>query len=149
MVESVLMSQEWNAEERRIFHNSLERCIETRIFLDKFYDLFVNSSTEIQKKFANTDFRKQKHALKVSFYMILLASDGKPEGFAHLDRIASLHSQAHLDINPEYYVSWRDCLIQAVRECDPKFNEAVESTWIKMANIGIDYLTSRYHSIKP
>ncbi len=55
---------------------------------------------------------------------------------ANLDRIALRHSKSQLDIAPHLYWTWRDCLIQSVRECDPEFSLDVEKAWTKIANIG-------------
>ena len=54
-----------------VFNDSLERCTSARRFLDRFYELFISSSPEVAAKFANTDFRVQKAAVKVSLYMIM------------------------------------------------------------------------------
>lgn len=138
--------ESWTPEERRLLYDSLGRCIEGGKFLDRFYELFVAASPEVREKFKNTDLEKQKHALKASFYLLFMASEGKEDGMANLDRIALRHSKSQLDIAPHLYWMWRDCLIQAVRECDPEFNMHVEKAWIKIANVGIDYLTDRYYA---
>jgi hypothetical protein len=57
---------ELNERDIELFNDSLERCTTGRRFLDRFYELFVASSAEVAAKFANTDFRVQKAALKVS-----------------------------------------------------------------------------------
>jgi hemoglobin-like flavoprotein len=137
----------WTVQEREIFFDSLERCIETRDFLDRFYQFLLESSPIVKEKFAHTDFKSQKRAIKVSFYMILMASEGKPEGFAHLDRIAELHSRNKLDINPSLYQLWGDSLIRAVAASDPKFNDFIESAWRKMIEIGVRYLSDRYERV--
>ncbi len=55
----------WTPEERRLFYDSLGRCIEGGKFLDRFYELFVQSSEEVREKFKNTDLEKQKNALRL------------------------------------------------------------------------------------
>jgi hypothetical protein len=62
---------ELNERDIELFNDSLERCTSGRQFLDRFYELFAGSSAEVAAKFANTDFRVQKAAVKVSFYMIM------------------------------------------------------------------------------
>lgn len=136
----------WTPEERQIFYLSLERLVERGKFLDRFYEIFIASSEEVREKFKNTDLEKQKHALKLSFYLLFMASEKDEKGLAELNRIAERHSKVQLDITPHLYWLWRDCLIQAVRECDPEFSESVEAAWVKIANIGIDYLVERYIS---
>lgn len=136
----------WTPEERQLLYSSLERCIEGGKFLDRFYELFVESSEEVREKFKHTDLEKQKHALKLSFYLLFMASEGKEDGLAELDQIARRHSKSQMDIGPHLYWLWRDCLIQAVKECDPGFTADIEKAWIKIANVGIDYLVERYYA---
>jgi hypothetical protein len=42
------------------------------------------------------------------------------------------------------YDQWLECLIQAVRECDPVFCEEVEQAWRRAMRVGIEFLRSRY-----
>jgi hemoglobin-like flavoprotein len=137
---------ELNERDVELFNDSLERCTSDRRFLDRFYELFVTSSAEVAAKFANTDFRVQKAAVKVSLYMIISSIEQKPEGNVHLERIAARHSRNALDIGPHLYDQWLECLIQAVRECDPMFGEEVEQAWRKVMRVGIEFLKSRYLS---
>jgi hemoglobin-like flavoprotein len=127
-----------------LFNDSLERCTTDRRFLDRFYEMFITSSAEAAAKFANTDLRVQKAALKVSLYMIMSSLAGKPEGNVHLERIAARHSRNALDIGPHLYDKWLECLIQAARASDPLFREETEQAWRKVMRVGIEFLKSRY-----
>ena len=137
---------ELNERDVELFNDSLERCTNGARFLDRFYELFVTSSAEVAAKFANTDFPVQKAALKVSLYMIMSSIEQKPEGNVHLEPIAARHSRNALDIGPHLYDLWLECLIQAVRECDPMFREEVEQAWRRVMRVGIEFLKSRYVS---
>jgi hemoglobin-like flavoprotein len=126
-----------------LFNDSLERTSGTT-FLERFYELFVASSHEVAEKFAHTDFRKQRRAVKVSLYMMMSAALGHPEGDVHLTRIAQLHSRAALAIRPELYDLWLDCLVQAVREHDRAFSGETERAWRSVMAPGIEFMKSRY-----
>jgi hemoglobin-like flavoprotein len=130
--------------EIELFNDSLERCAGGRRLLNRFYKLFVTTSPEVAAKFANTDFSVQERAVKVSFYLIMSAIEQKPEGDVHLERIAALHSRKGLDIRPDLYDQWLDCLIQAVREHDPAFSEEIEQAWRSVMRVGIEFMKSRY-----
>jgi hemoglobin-like flavoprotein len=132
-----------------VFNDSLEQCTSTRRFLDRFYELFISSSPEVAAKFANTDLRVQKAALKVSLYMIMASIERKPEGNVHLERIAARHSRSGLDIGPHLDDLWLDCLIQAMRECDPLFGEETEQAWRGVMRVGIEFLKSQYLTDSP
>ena len=146
MTISPARGNELNERDAELFNDSLERCTSDRRFLDRFYELFVTSSAEVAAKFANTDFRVQKAALKVSLYMIMSSIEGKPEGNVHLERIAARHSRNALDIGPRLYDQWLECLIQAARECDPLFGDETEQAWRRVMRVGIEFLKSRYLS---
>jgi len=130
--------------EAELFNDSLERCTASSEFLDRFYDLFLASSREVAEKFRHTDFPKQKRMLKASLYMMVLVADGKTEVQENLQRIAKRHSRTDLDIRPELYMLWLDCLIQAVRECDPRFTPETETAWRKIMECGITFMQSHY-----
>ena len=138
-----------NKRDVELFNDSLERCTSGHRFLDRFYELFVTSSAEVAAKFAHTDFRIQKAAVKASLYMIMSSVEQKPEGNAHLERIAARHSRNALDIGPHLYDQWLECLVQAVRECDPLFGKEVEQAWRRVMRVGIEFLKSRYVSGGP
>ena len=127
-----------------LFNDSLERCTARDEFLDRFYDLFLASSREVAEKFRQTDFPKQKRMLKASLYMMILMADGKTEIQGDLQRIAKRHSRTDLDIRPELYMLWLDCLIQAAREFDPRFTPETEMAWRRIMERGIAFMQSHY-----
>jgi len=133
-----------SAEELNGFHASLERCRRAGGFIDHFYDLFVGSSPEVAAKFRDTDFHRQKRMLTASLYMLTIAAEGHPEGRVHLDRLAVLHDRRHHDIRPELYFRWLDCLLHAVRDCDPDCTPEVEAAWRAMLAPGIAIMTAAY-----
>jgi hemoglobin-like flavoprotein len=127
-----------------IFNDSFLRCQNKRGFLDRFYELFLASSKEVSDKFNNTDFEKQKMVLKSSFYMMMLAAQGNARGQRYLEEIADLHSSRRMDIKPEMYDLWLECLIQTLREFDPLFDDKVERVWRSLMNRGIGLMKSKY-----
>jgi hemoglobin-like flavoprotein len=129
-----------------LFNDSLERCQSRPKFLDRFYELFIASDGSVAEKFANTDLHKQKMMLKVSLYMLLSISDRhpSPESILHLERIAERHSRAQLDIKPETYGLWLNCMLQAVKEFDPKYDSGVDSAWRHALAKGIEFMQAKY-----
>jgi truncated hemoglobin YjbI len=118
------------------FHDSLERCQQTRRFLDAFYDRFLAASPEVRALFQQTDFARQKRMLKMSFYTLIGAAHGYPEGHVHVERLAKLH--ASRGVPQRLYDLWLTCLLEAVAECDPKFSPAVAEAWREFMSTGID-----------
>lgn len=130
--------------ELMLFNDSFERCGLRPGFLDRFYQIFAGSSAEIAEKFRNTDMRQQAALLRISLYCVMLASWGKPEGHAHLERIAKIHSRTGRDISPALYDLWLNCLLTAVREYDPWADGDTEQAWRRVLAPGIEFLKSRY-----
>lgn len=127
-----------------LFNDSLEQCTGRPGFLDRFYELFMTSSEEVAAKFKHTDFRKQKKALRVSLYKMMLVPEGNAGAYADLERLAQLHSRRQLDVRPELYELWLDRLIQAVREFDPLFSGETEKAWRNVMRPGIEFMKARY-----
>jgi hemoglobin-like flavoprotein len=126
------------------FHDSLERCGLSSIFLHDFYQHFVASSPEIAVKFADTNFKTQTRILKTSLYMAMLAADQNHEAREYLDRIAERHNREALDIKPEHYDLWLESMIATVREYDPQFDDEIEQLWRNFMQPAIEYMKSRY-----
>jgi hemoglobin-like flavoprotein len=130
--------------ELMLFNDSLERCGLRPGFLQRFYQIFAGSSDEVAAKFRNTNMQQQAALLRVSLYLVMLASWGKPEGHAHLERIAKIHSRAGRAIRPALYDLWLDCLLKAVREYDPWLDDETERAWREVMAPGIEFLKASY-----
>ena len=125
--------------------DSLERCNAGSGFLERFYELFMATSPEIREKFADTDFERQRKALRDSLFLMLSAA-GTTKGLAHreLEKLARRHSRAQLDIKPEWYALWLDCLLEAVSEHDPEFSPEIDEAWRDSLRPGIELLIAAY-----
>ena len=126
------------------FAPSLDRCLGHPKFLDRFYEHFMASSPEIAERFRDTDFDRQKAALTQSLYLLILALDGGEAAIAYLDQVARRHGRSALDVRPELYDGWLECLIRTVREHDPEFSDDVERAWRETMRFGIAFMRARY-----
>lgn len=127
-------------EDIELFNDSLERCTSHPNFLGRFYEIFLASSPEVAEKFNNTNFSRQKRVLKSSLYLLIFATEGKPEGVAHLNRMTELHGPGQLNIPAYMYDLWMESLLKAVAEFDIAFGPRVEKAWRSMLASGIEYL---------
>ena len=128
------------------FDASLQRCNADPRFLDLFYEAFLASSPKVREKFKNTDFVRQKRALRASLQLILLAATGESGGpERYLKDIATQHSARHLAIGAELYDLWLDSLLATVQECDPQFTPDVSAAWEAVMMVGIHYMCTRYN----
>ena len=129
-----------------VFDRSLRRCDGLPYFLDIFYTKFLDSSPEVAKKFVNTDFVRQKRALRASLHHLLLAAQDQEKGpDAYLAGVAERHGAGQLEIGAELYDLWLDSLLATVKECDPEFSPEVEKAWEDVMMVGIQYLCRSYH----
>jgi hemoglobin-like flavoprotein len=128
------------------FDESLARCNAKPGFLDRFYERFLAMSPKVSEKFQNTNFVRQKRALRASFHMMLLAAgDGEFGAERYLNTLAKGHSRGELDIGAEFYDYWLDSLLATVRECDKHWDHDVEAAWEMVMGVGIQYLVSHYN----
>ena len=67
-------------------------------------------------------------------------------GFAHreLEKLAKRHSRAQLDVKPEWYDLWLDCLLKSVAEFDPEYSEELDTAWRESLRDGIELLKLGY-----
>jgi hemoglobin-like flavoprotein len=130
-----------------ILEESLQRCSAQPRFLDLFYERFLASSPKVREKFAETDFVRQKRALRASLHMILLAAGDEQRGPSkYLSELAELHSARHLGIGAELYDLWLDSLLATVEQCDPEFTPEVGAAWEDVMMVGIHYMCTRYNA---
>jgi len=128
----------------RQFNESLDRCLADPAFLDRFYHLLTSSSEEIAEKFRQTDFDRQKGALKTALFVLLFAHEWNLAGDAYLQGVARRHSRKDLGVRPELYDVWIECLLQTVTEFDSSFCPQVEDAWRKVVGPGIAFLKAAY-----
>ena len=129
-----------NQENLDIFNDSLTRCTKNLLFLDHFYQTFISDSQDIREKFKNTNMEKQKKVLMVSLANMVIAYE-RPE---ILRDIAVKHNAKHINIEPDLYLSWLECLILTVKKCDPDYDVKVELAWRDVMQKGINYMISHY-----
>jgi len=135
-----------DARSREVFLASFGRCRSTAGFLDAFYQRFIASSDEVRAKFAGSDMMRQVSMIEDSLYVVanaVLGEEGSPAR-GDLPRLAARHSRQDLDIRPELYDLFLECLVVTVRTHDPLFSPEVEAAWRETMGFGIDYFRKRY-----
>ena len=131
-------------ERTSVVAESLARCLNDSRFLDRFYELFVSSSDSVADKFRDTDFDNQKRVLASSLYLMIMAMESGEAAVAYMERIASRHNRDDLDIRPEMYDVWLDCLVCAASACDPSFSDEIEQNWREVMRFGIEFMRKRH-----
>lgn len=129
-----------------LFLASLKRCLGAPGFLAAFYDRFTGSSPEVREKFRGVDLKGQARVLEDSLYVVAVAVQGEEGSLARgdLPRLAERHSRRDLDIRPELYDLWIQCLVETARSHDPQWSEDIAAAWRETLTFGADYLRQRY-----
>ena len=126
------------------FDVSLARCLAEPAFLNSFYERLIKTSPDVAAMFQGTDFLRQRRATAASLYLLVLALEQGEGAIEYLDRIARQHSRAELDVRPEMYDAWCDCLLQCASEFDPMFSDDIEQAWRGAADFAIEFMRARY-----
>jgi hemoglobin-like flavoprotein len=123
---------------------SFERCEAAGDFAQKFYDIFLNSSTEIGPYFAQTDFEKQRWLLRATVYMMVARDVSDIHMREAVDRIGESHSRAKLAVLPRLYELWLDSICEVVRSMDPEWADELEDHWRLHLRPGMQIIMSAY-----
>ena len=114
-------------------------------FIDRFYEIFLESHPEIKPMFKNTDFSKQRQLLKKSIVMLLAHFEGDNTWTNDLLYIAKRHSTTGgLTISPELYQYWIASLIAALKEHDSQWTSGIEQAWERVLQAGVNFLIEHY-----
>lgn len=123
---------------------SYERCSGAPDFLAAFYARFFELRPEAKPLFAQTAFERQ-HKLLRHAIGLLLSFPGQQEAEPNiLARVAERHSRRELGIDPSYYPSFLQSLLDTVKRFDPLFTPAVEQAWRVTLAPGFAYMQSSY-----
>jgi len=128
------------------FLASLKRCLGAPGFLAAFYDRFTGSSEEVREKFRGVDMKRQVRVLEDSLYVVAVAVQGEQGSLARgdLPRLAERHSRRDLDIRPELYDLWAQCLVETARAHDPEWTDAIAAAWRETLAAGVELMRARY-----
>lgn len=129
-------------------NQSFGRCLTTNIdsksFLDSFYDTFLVSHPSIKPRFANTDFTKQKFLLKQGLTMIIMFASNSPIAKSAIEKLTLSHDHKHLNIEPSMYAYWVDSLMHSVKLHDKKYTPELEKEWRQVVSLGINQMKAGY-----
>ena len=127
-----------STRETEIFHGSVARAQANDVFLDAFYDAFMDSSGETQHSFTGGDMQLIKCKLHGSLKMIAQLKDDQPEGYVIMGDLPRMN--AHFHVAEGMYQLWLEALLKAVSRCDPHFNNYLEDIWRHIVSEGISHM---------
>ncbi|EAS45293.1 globin [Photobacterium profundum] len=125
-------------EKYNLYQASYQRCMGNDDFLPLFYSLFINADIAIKDMFGSTDKEQQILTLKASLAMLQPAQDL----ITHEQLIKSIALRhKKMNIAPHLFNVWFDCLMQAVKQYDPQYNEDLHTIWREQLDFGIKLMT--------
>ena len=126
-------------------HQSYGRCRRTGGFAERFYERFVNADPRVAGAFKGTDWSQQKRALGQAVTTSISYAEGETFVRSTMERMAQVHSRkGRVPVQPALYGIWLDCMIETVRELDPKWDDALESRWRAALSPAIDLFIEHY-----
>lgn len=120
-----------------IFHDSVARAQANEVFLDAFYDAFMDSSGEAQYHYSRDNMQQVKHKLHSTLKMIARLKDEEPD-YVIMGDIPRINTQFH--VSEGMYQLWLEALLKAVSRCDPHFNNYLEDIWRHIVSEAIAHM---------
>ncbi len=124
---------------------SYGRCLKQKGFITRFYELLMEKDPRMPKMFEGTNWTQQNKALRRGISIALTFAGGSSIVQRSMDEMATVHSRkGRAPVDPKFYVHWRESLLQAVSEFDPRFNEDLKVAWAEALKKTTDYFTEAY-----
>ena len=116
-----------------------------RALVATFYDHLMKSDEEIRKKFEQVNMEVQTDNMARAVVMsFLFASNNHHTAGKVIDKVRESHSKNNLNISPQLYDKWLDCLLQTVAVCDPEANEELLSDWHAVMSVAVNHIREGY-----
>lgn len=124
---------------------SYGRCLRDKNFIDHFYQVFMASHPDVAAMFANTDFQKQRLALRRGISVAIFHASGSTVVRRTTEQIADVHSRTgRCPVAPQLYPYWIESLITVIAETDEQADEALLGRWREAMGVVIGTFTRRY-----
>lgn len=109
---------------------SYGRCLRGKNFIERFYEIFLQSDPRIAPMFASTDFQQQRFALRRGISVAISHAAGSSLARGTIAQMAQTHSRkGRVPVPPELYRFWIESLVQAVTEFDPEVTPGLLGRW--------------------
>ena len=124
---------------------SYGRCLREKNFIERFYEIFLVAHPDIAPMFAETDFQKQRMALRRGISAAISHAAGSSLTKRTIDQMADVHSRkGHAPVAPELYRYWVESLVQAVGETDPEVTPQLLERWRQGMSVVTDTFIGHY-----
>ena len=109
---------------------SYGRCLRDKHFIEKFYETFMASHPSVAPMFADTDFNKQRMALRRGISVAISHAAASSLSKRATAEMAHVHSgKGRCPVDPALYPYWIDSMLKVVEETDDEADEALMQRW--------------------
>lgn len=124
---------------------SYGRCLRSRGFIERFYEILLSRDPDISPLFARTDFQKQHMALRrgISLAISWAAGDGMAK--RPVDEMVRVHARTgRAPVSPVFHQHWLESLMLAVRERDDQLTPQLERRWREAMGKVVEVFVAAY-----
>jgi hemoglobin-like flavoprotein len=95
--------------------------------------------------FSSTDWSQQNRALRRGISIALTFAGGSNIVERPMNEMAEVHSRkGRVPVDPELYIHWRESLLQAVEEFDPRLTPKLRQDWADALRKTTDHFVAQY-----
>ena len=124
---------------------SYGRCMRQKGFITRFYELLLEKDDRIASMFEGTNWTQQNKALRRGISIALTHAGGSNIVERSMNEMADVHSRkGRAPVDPALYVHWRESLLQAVSEFDPRITPDLEKQWADALKKTTDFFTEHF-----
>ncbi|HJL04385.1 MAG TPA: globin domain-containing protein [Polyangiaceae bacterium LLY-WYZ-15_(1-7)] len=121
--------------------SSFERVREPA-FAAAFYERLLARDPEIRRRFAHTDFERQRELFLHGLFALVDYASGGATGKLAIERLHAMHGPEQLDVPAALFDVWRDVLLETLAEHDPEWRGELAVAWRAVLGPGIDAVRS-------
>lgn len=124
--------------------SSFRRCCDREDFIDTFYHLLACAAPETAPMFAETDMKTQDTLVRSGIGHLIDFAAGVVGMSSKIRELGVKHNRLNIDVEPRLYASWLNALMEAISECDERFDEHLEGAWRAVLIPGMRLMMEEY-----
>lgn len=126
-------------------HQSYGRCLRNGRFVERFYDILLDSHPDVRAAFAVTDFDRQRRLLRRTLTTSIMFAAGSDIVVEEVNRMAQIHSRrGKAPVQPFLYAYWLESLMQTIAEHDPELTPELKQSWRDAMGCIIKHFSAQY-----
>lgn len=134
------------ADQYEDLQQSYGRCLRDKRFIERFYETFLASSPAIAPLFADTDFSKQRMALRRGISVAISHAAGSALSRRSTAQMAEVHSaKGRCPVDPALYPYWIDSMLAVIAETDDEADEALMQRWRQAMGVVCNTFMNEHH----